>query len=106
MEQKNPERKPSSATCFLYETGQRTSPSEHLFINLHKKNMHAIVKVFIHLVNLSLLSPKFLSVTPQGHTMPVIDSLPDIGDEKQSRPLSQPEGSSPYTLNLPCLKAA
>lgn len=66
MEQKNPECKPSSATCFLYEIGQRTSPSEHLFINLHKKNMHAIVKVFIHLVNLSVRSPKFLSVIPRG----------------------------------------
>lgn len=94
MEQKNPERRPSSATCFLYEIGQRTSPSEHLFINLHKKNMHAIVKVFIHLDNLSLQSPKFLSVVPQGQTMLVRDSLPDIGDEKQSRPLSQPGGSS------------
>lgn len=82
MGQKNPERKPSSATCSLYETGQRTSPSEHLFINLHKKNMRAIGKVFIHLVNLNLLSPKFLLAIPREHTVPVMDSLPDIGGVK------------------------
>lgn len=68
--------------------------------------MPAIVKVFIHLDSLSLLSPKFLLVIPQGRTMLVTDSPPDIGDDKQDRPLSQPEGSSRWPLNLSCLKSA